>query len=341
MHHCPRTPILSRLTALPVLLLGALITSGAARAAAPPDADARLSALQQTLEQMQAALKQLSEENRALREHQEEVDRKLTQLGAGAAPAAAAVAQAAPAAAAPSGSALPQASTAPAASAAAAPGGSGLVSSLSSGLRLWGYGEVYFTDPVHDRNQAQADLARAVFGIGYAFDERTEFNSEFEVEHAVASADDVGEFEVEQFYVDHQLNDGVDAARRPVPDAVRAAERAPRADQLLRRAAQLRRDADHPEHLARGRHRACTAAPTSGLAWNVGLTTGLDLVEVGLRTGVPAVHERAELEDNGHRAAAGHAPGARARQLAQPRPVPLAELLRRAGAHSRGGDQHG
>ena len=34
----------------------------------------------------------------------------------------------------------------------------------------------------------QADLARAVFGIGYAFDGRTEFNSEFEVEHAIASS---------------------------------------------------------------------------------------------------------------------------------------------------------
>ncbi len=43
------------------------------------------------------------------------------------------------------------------------------------------------------------DLARAVFGIGYRLDDQTEFNSEYEVEHAVSSADDVGEFEVEQF----------------------------------------------------------------------------------------------------------------------------------------------
>jgi hypothetical protein len=44
-----------------------------------------------------------------------------------------------------------------------------------------------------------------VFGIGYRFDERTRFVSEFEVEHAIASADDEGEFEVEQFYIDHRL----------------------------------------------------------------------------------------------------------------------------------------
>jgi hypothetical protein len=74
-------------------------------------------------------------------------------------------------------------------------------------LSLWGYGEVYYTHPIHEPNKTQADLARAVFGIGYSFDQRTLFNSEYEVEHAVSSASDVGEFEVEQFYVDRQLTD--------------------------------------------------------------------------------------------------------------------------------------
>jgi hypothetical protein len=76
---------------------------------------------------------------------------------------------------------------------------------ISENLSLWGYGEIYYTHPTHVGQSTQADLARAVFGIGYRFDDRTVFNSEFEVEHAVSSADDVGEFEVEQFYVDHQL----------------------------------------------------------------------------------------------------------------------------------------
>ncbi len=78
-------------------------------------------------------------------------------------------------------------------------------SGISENLSLWGYGEIYYTRPTHSSDSTQADLARAVFGIGYRFDDRTVFNSEFEVEHAVSSADDVGEFEVEQFYVDHQL----------------------------------------------------------------------------------------------------------------------------------------
>jgi len=76
---------------------------------------------------------------------------------------------------------------------------------LSENLSLWGYGEVYYTHPVHASALSQFDLARAVFGIGYRFDDRTVFNSEYEVEHAVASAADRGEFEVEQFYVDRQL----------------------------------------------------------------------------------------------------------------------------------------
>ena len=76
---------------------------------------------------------------------------------------------------------------------------------ISENVSLWGYGEIYYTHPTHVGQSTQFDLARAVFGIGYRFDDRTVFNSEFEVEHSVASANDKGEFEVEQFYVDHQL----------------------------------------------------------------------------------------------------------------------------------------
>jgi hypothetical protein len=73
-------------------------------------------------------------------------------------------------------------------------------------VSLWGYGEIYFTRPTSQPENTTADLARAVFGIGYKFNEYTRFNSEFEVEHAVTSSDDAGEFEVEQFYVDHNFN---------------------------------------------------------------------------------------------------------------------------------------
>jgi len=76
-----------------------------------------------------------------------------------------------------------------------------------TGASLWGYGEINYNRPTNETSQTQMDLRRAVFGIGYKFDEHTRLASEFEVEHAVASSSDAGEMEVEQFYIDHQLTD--------------------------------------------------------------------------------------------------------------------------------------
>ena len=104
-----------------------------------------------------------------------------------------------------------QVAAAPVPAPAPAPAPAPVASAIPPDLGLWGYGELYYTHPTHDAARTEADLARAVFGIGYRFDDRTNFNSEFEVEHAVASASDRGEFEVEQFYVDHQFSDAVSA----------------------------------------------------------------------------------------------------------------------------------
>jgi hypothetical protein len=103
----------------------------------------------------------------------------------------------------------PEAPQQPVQSAAAAARPAAPAASAFENLSLWGYGEVYYTHPKDDAKRTEFDLARAVFGIGYKFDERTLFNSEYEVEHAVSSASDVGEFEVEQFYIDRLLTDRV------------------------------------------------------------------------------------------------------------------------------------
>ncbi len=81
------------------------------------------------------------------------------------------------------------------------------LATLVEPLSIWGYGEINYNRPKHDSSQTQMDLRRAVFGFGYRFNENTRFMSEYEVEHAVASADDSGEMEVEQFYIDHKLAD--------------------------------------------------------------------------------------------------------------------------------------
>jgi hypothetical protein len=168
------------------VLLAALLFSAAAsmpiaRAADPapvnPDLvrklEQRLDEVQQQLVSMQQQIRELKAQNEALSSAQQQ--------------------QAA--------QTRPQAAQVTAAGEAARPASGG----ISENLSLWGYGEIYYTHPTHFPQDTQFDLARAVFGIGYRFDDRTVFNSEFEVEHAIASADDVGEFEVEQFYVDHQL----------------------------------------------------------------------------------------------------------------------------------------
>jgi hypothetical protein len=71
-------------------------------------------------------------------------------------------------------------------------------------LNIWGYGEIQYSRPSKDEGRTVADLRRAVFGLGYRFSPRVVFNSEWEVEHAVASAGDAGEFEIEQFYLDFE-----------------------------------------------------------------------------------------------------------------------------------------
>jgi uncharacterized coiled-coil protein SlyX len=74
---------------------------------------------------------------------------------------------------------------------------------------LYGYGEVAYSRPIHDSSQTQADLARAVLGWSHRFDDRTRMSAELEVEHAVASATDKGEVEIEQFYAERQFTDRV------------------------------------------------------------------------------------------------------------------------------------
>jgi hypothetical protein len=292
------------------LLLGcALSASGVAVAGGQTET----AALQKQLEEVHAQLRELAEQNRALLEHQKTIDRQLQQQQAQLAQQAAvearlnaqlqqssanaqqsALAQSNSASAqgidqrgasgdlqagqgraqsASANSALPDSTSA---LPNATPEGGTSLASFAQGVKLWGYGEIYYTDPLHDRDRAQADLARAVFGIGYTFDSRTEFNSEYEIEHAVSSAEDPGEFEVEQFYVDHQIID---------PVAVRAGL-------FLMPFGMLNEHHEPTNFYGVQRNFVETliipstwreggfnfhGATQSGFGWNVGVTTGFDL----------------------------------------------------------------
>ena len=77
-----------------------------------------------------------------------------------------------------------------------------------AGKVAWfGYGEFTYSRPEDDGPATTADLARFVLGAGYRFDDKTRFVSELELEHAVASAEDPGEIEVEQAYIERRFTD--------------------------------------------------------------------------------------------------------------------------------------
>jgi hypothetical protein len=225
--------------------LGAVCVAHAAEPKSKRTEEQQIEALQESLLAVQMQLKQLADQNQSLMQHQQQIEQQLAQqqlaLQKAQAVAAAAGRPGAPVA---GNSAAPGNTSALPGNASALPGsapsdgticaipegchptantsGSGLPAAANplpgaqpsgfgvgnlDNLRLWGYGEIYYSRQSRDTSRTTADLARAVFGIGYRFDDKTEFNSEYEVEHAVASSEDVGEFEVEQFYVDRQLID--------------------------------------------------------------------------------------------------------------------------------------
>jgi hypothetical protein len=115
-----------------------------------------------------------------------------------AAPAAPAVAAAAPA------QPLSTATTAPFSTARTLPAGQ-----MASDTVLTGYGEINYNHPVRNASQSQTDVRRVVIGIQHRFDDKTKMVSEFEWEHAVASAEDRGEAEIEQVYVEREFAGGL------------------------------------------------------------------------------------------------------------------------------------
>lgn len=98
--------------------------------------------------------------------------------------------------------AAPPASTATATTASAAPAAA---ADSSPATVLTSYGEINYNRPTRQQQNAQADVRRFVLGYQHRFDDRTKVVTELEVEHAVSSADDPGEVEVEQAFIERQI----------------------------------------------------------------------------------------------------------------------------------------
>lgn len=170
-------------------------------AVAPAHADeaalaAKIEQMQQQLDALKAELRQLKTQPAAAAPAATAAVPAPAPATTTATPATTAAATASPAASNASGAKTPlpdqMAPTSPYASAAPS----------TSPLSVFGYGELNYELYPRNRAQNQIDLARAVIGFGYRFDDRTRLVAEFEWEHAVTSADDAGEAAVEQFYVE-------------------------------------------------------------------------------------------------------------------------------------------
>ncbi len=103
--------------------------------------------------------------------------------------------------------ATPVAEAAPVAPTAINSSGTALGPGLQAEPRtvLTSYGEINYNRPTRDAKNAVADVRRFVLGFQHRFDDKTKVVTELEVEHAVSSAGDKGEVEVEQAYVERQL----------------------------------------------------------------------------------------------------------------------------------------
>ncbi len=165
-------------------------------------------------------------------------------------------------------------------------------------LSVFGYGEIGYSRPSRNTNDTRADIGRAVFGFGYRFDEKTRFASEFEVEHAIASSGDAGEFAVEQFYVDHMFTDkvGMTAGVFLMPVGLINEHHEPTAYYGVYR--NFVETLIIPSTWREGGF-ALHGNTDFGLNWNVGLTTGLDLSKWNFTPETPLYNSALELQTNG------------------------------------------
>lgn len=79
-------------------------------------------------------------------------------------------------------------------------------STSQSNTQLGGYGELHYNHS--NKGDDQLDFHRFVLFASHKFNERLRFFSELEVEHSVSSSEDEGEVELEQAYLEYDLNEG-------------------------------------------------------------------------------------------------------------------------------------
>ncbi|AIF46342.1 hypothetical protein [Dyella japonica] len=183
------------------------------------------------------------------------------------------------------------ASMAAASASSAAPTGGSQKSDTSFG----GYGEINYNNYVHDGSRTQADLRRFVVLLSHQFSDRLSFNSEMEWEHAVTSASDQGESEIEQAFLNYQIASGVNL----------------KTGLFLMPFGFINQSHEPPMYYGVERNEVETriipstwreggmglwGSTNAGLAWDVGVTTGFDVAKFDDPSApLHAIHQELQL----------------------------------------------
>jgi phosphate-selective porin len=163
---------------------------------------------------------------------------------------------------------------------------------------LSGYGEFNYNRFRDSQPSSKADLRRFVLGFGHRFNERLTFNSEVEVEHAIASAGDQGEVEIEQAYVNYQFTDAVNVKGGLflIPLGIlNLTHEPPTYFGVERNDVETRIIPTTWRELGVGVH---GLVGTGGLGYDVGLTTGFNSGKLDEpTTGIRSAHQEGSLAD--------------------------------------------
>src|SRR3954471_5288454 len=164
-----------------------------------------------------------------------------------------------------------------------------------SATSIFGYGEFNYNRFRDSDRTSKADLRRFVIGFGHRFDDRLSLNSEVEIEHAVSSAEDRGEVEIEQAYLNYQVNEAfnVKGGLFLIPLGIlNESHEPPTYYGVERNEVETRIIPTTWRELGVGVH----GLVGGGLRYDVGITTGFDTGKLDdPSTGVRSAHQEGQL----------------------------------------------
>ena len=162
---------------------------------------------------------------------------------------------------------------------------------------IFGYGEFNYNRFRDTDRTSRADLRRFVTGFGHRFNDQLSFNSEIEIEHAVASSGDSGEVEVEQAYLNYGFSDAVNVKGGLflIPLGIlNETHEPPTYYGVERNEVETRIIPTTWRELGLGVH----GRIEGGLRYDVGLTTGFNSGKLDdPNTGVRSAHQEGQLAD--------------------------------------------